>query len=1020
MVEPRSKNLSDFLAKAIRRLQVQFILLAIFIVMPLVVYVVWHTLEERDHALKAQTAEARSLAEDLVKAQHALVEDTRKLLMTVSISPVARDPAAPECGQYLADLLSIEPGYANFGVARDDGELLCSALPLPSRVNVVDRQYLRRAIQERIFNVGTSQLSSADGQKTISFAYPVPGSEDAEQPAGATLAFLSFDWWTSALAAAELPPGSVARVFDAEGTLLAQYPVRAGLAEKSIVEVASIDPQLSTDTSLFTGPDGVRRVFDYRALLELNGTSVLTMTIGIPVNAGIAEANTHGLVHLALLAVAAFGIWVLASRGFKRSFLMPMRVAQAELMLLEGNADTKDGLPASMQNAHPEVAQFVRSARDLMQRGQFAEDAERRTSQQMSALLSALPDLFFHLNGEGRTLNFHSGDRSNLMMSPDDFLGRRMQDLLPDEASSLFLQHLGQVRKSRELAVWEYQLDIRGKVKDFEARLCPVEDSDDVLLVVRDITASRQSERQRVEAEGQLQAVMQNIRGAVFTITVPADWAGPGPDDTVRFINRDAALGIWEIEPEVLEANPAAGWQLCDDQDLLTALNDELTASVVEARPWHATWSITTPSGRKKWLEGYGNSTRLEDGSTHMVCMVFDATEAALKDQELERQKDLNHQAQKQKAIGQLTGGVAHDFNNLLAVIMGNLELLRDEESDPEKIAWIDSGINATRRGADLTRSMLAFARKARLEPKPIKLNALVAETRNWAGRILPENIEIQTSLLADLWEIEADNSSTEAALLNLILNARDAMSDGGKLTIETANVRIEQGYLDTRRVEIKPGRYVMLAVSDTGHGIASEDLPRIFEPFYTTKPPGSGSGLGLSMIQGFMEQSGGTVQVYSEAGVGTTFKLYFPSKQRLQEPHSHLVSSEAPDLGGAAKILLVEDDDEVRSVLAKTVEKGGHRVTVAASGDKALLLFQANPDFDLVVTDIVMPGKLQGTGLSKALRQLRPDLPVVFMSGYASEATVHGNGLRPEDIRLMKPVQRSDLLAAIAKALQK
>ncbi|WP_299934679.1 response regulator [uncultured Pelagimonas sp.] len=374
--------------------------------------------------------------------------------------------------------------------------------------------------------------------------------------------------------------------------------------------------------------------------------------------------------------------------------------------------------------------------------------------------------------------------------------------------------------------------------------------------------------------------------------------------------------------------------------------------------------------------------------------------------------------SQRLETIGQLTGGVAHDFNNLLAVTLGNLELLQDEKDDEKRAQHLDACIHATLRGADLTRSMLSYARRAPLQPQVVDLNKLVRDTKNWAGRTLPSHIDVETSLLARLWPVEVDPGLAESALLNLILNARDAMPENGKLTIETANVRIDQTYIDSRNEKLDPGRYVMVAVSDTGDGIEDTTLERIFDPFFTTKPAGSGSGLGLPMVLGFMRQSGGTVQVYSELGVGTTFKLYFPAVTKditESDPNTAPTSNNAQT---GKRILLAEDEAAVLEVLTSMLQTAGYAVTTAASGDRAKELFEADPRFDLLLTDIVMPGHIKGTTLAKELRALDPSLPVIFMSGYAAEATVHGNGLRPEDIRLMKPVRRRDLLDAVAKAM--
>ena len=386
---------------------------------------------------------------------------------------------------------------------------------------------------------------------------------------------------------------------------------------------------------------------------------------------------------------------------------------------------------------------------------------------------------------------------------------------------------------------------------------------------------------------------------------------------------------------------------------------------------------------------------------------------------EQERHREQAERASRLSSIGQLTGGIAHDFNNILAVVVGNLELLSDELDDPDLQLLADSATQASLRGSDLTRKMLAFARRAGLKPEVLDLNKLVLDAKSWIGRTLPASVLVETSLLAGLWQVSADRASVESALLNLIVNARDAMDGRGSLTIETANLRIDEAYIDDRNEEISPGRYVMLAVSDTGCGMDRRLLAEIFDPFFTTKEVGKGSGLGLSMVIGFMRQSDGSVQVYSEPGKGTTFKLYFPVESGTEREREVSPTAERNFSRDGVSILLVEDNSEVRRILETNITRAGFRVVVARNGDEARVLFEQNPQIDLLLTDIVMPGELQGTGLARVLRQQRHNLPVIFMSGYANEATVHGNGLRPEDIRLMKPVQRVDLLAAIERALQ-
>ncbi|ASJ75822.1 transporter substrate-binding domain-containing protein [Granulosicoccus antarcticus] len=384
-------------------------------------------------------------------------------------------------------------------------------------------------------------------------------------------------------------------------------------------------------------------------------------------------------------------------------------------------------------------------------------------------------------------------------------------------------------------------------------------------------------------------------------------------------------------------------------------------------------------------------------------------------DEELHREQA--EHSSKLVAIGQLTGGIAHDFNNLLAVTLGNLELIKYATEKKEIDRLADQAIKASLRGADLTRNMLAFARKSRLSPEVIDLNKVVVETKSWIGRILRETVSVESTLQANLWKVSADRNSTESALLNLIVNARDAMNGRGCLRLETANCRIDETFSDSGDEQLAPGRYVMLSISDTGHGVPSDSLEQIFVPFYTTKAVGQGTGLGLSMVMGFMQQSGGTVRVASEQGRGTTFTLYFPATEELELPERRK-RQPAIAAGVDHRILLAEDEEAVREVLASLLEWAGYRVEAVASGDEAFVRFKADPTFDLLLTDIVMPGELQGTDLAEALRALRPTLPVVFMSGYADEEIEHGSSLLAEGIHLVKPVQRVDLLAAMNKAI--
>ena len=375
-------------------------------------------------------------------------------------------------------------------------------------------------------------------------------------------------------------------------------------------------------------------------------------------------------------------------------------------------------------------------------------------------------------------------------------------------------------------------------------------------------------------------------------------------------------------------------------------------------------------------------------------------------------------EAQKMQAIGQLTGGIAHDFNNLLTVILGNLEMTHAKlGSHPTMQARIERATWAARRGATLTGQLLAFARKQPLAPTAIDLAAAMPELVPLMRRTLGEHIDIRYVDTAGLWPAMADPAQLESAVLNLALNARDAMPDGGRLTIEMANQVLDVDYARAHH-EVVPGNYAMLAVSDTGHGMTPDVLARVFEPFFTTKPDGKGTGLGLAMVFGFVKQSGGHVKIYSEPGEGTTVRLYLPrAVGALPSMIRSSLPSELPR--GTATVLVVEDEPDVREIAVAILVDLGYRVLEAANGEEALHMFGANAAaIDLLLTDVVLPGKVRGREIAERVTAMRPEIKVIYMSGYTETSILH-HGLLGEGVQLItKPFKREELAHRIAGVL--
>lgn len=381
-------------------------------------------------------------------------------------------------------------------------------------------------------------------------------------------------------------------------------------------------------------------------------------------------------------------------------------------------------------------------------------------------------------------------------------------------------------------------------------------------------------------------------------------------------------------------------------------------------------------------------------------------------------EEELRH-AQKMEAIGQLTGGVAHDFNNLLTVISGNLEMLERRLRGNEDREILKEAQEATQLGAELSKRLLAFGRRQSLLPKAVNLNSLVSGMTELLRRSLGETIAIETRLAVGLPTIMVDPGQIENTLLNLAVNARDAMPKGGRLIIETARAEIDPDYA-TAYADVAPGRYVTLSVTDTGTGMTPEVRERAFEPFYTTKGAGAGTGLGLSMVYGFVKQSGGHVQLYSELGHGTTVRVYLPARGENSGAEGHMTDVSATRPACSETILVVEDDPRVRRVSVRRLKELGYTVIEADSGPAALKIVESGERFDILFTDIIMAGGMTGVDLARNVRRQRPDLKILFTSGYAEPAILKGGVLTEGAGWLGKPYSISELDAKLRELLDR
>jgi len=601
--------------------------------------------------------------------------------------------------------------------------------------------------------------------------------------------------------------------------------------------------------------------------------------------------------------------------------------------------------------------------------------------------------------------------------SPGELVGTKWTDYVaPDSLEELLKYHKAR-REHPEKAPNQYEIklvDKAGRTRTAILSVVLVPGTGQSIVSMVDITERKRAEAERERAYEALKASEARFNSFFHNSAVGMlIWDTGDPVKYVAINHNLAALNGRRPEEHI-------GKTIAE---VINSEVEEKTMKVVRRilqTGEHATLdsSGTAHDGRDvHYFASYFPIT-VDDEIRGIGGVVIDQTGRVAAEREKKKLEEQLQQAQKLESIGRLAGGVAHDFNNMLSVILGYGEIVHQElhPGDPLR-KDMEAILKAARSSADLTRQLLAFSRKQTLQPEVLDLNEVVRSIEKMLRRLIGEDIALELSLSKDLSHVKVDPGQIEQVIMNLAVNARDAMPTGGKLLIETSEVELDEAYAQNH-ADVTPGKYVMLAMTDTGCGMDKEVLLQIFDPFFTTKEKGKGTGLGLSTVYGIVKQSGGNIWVYSEPGQGATFKIYLPVTGDQAETLAEEVAREE-SAGGGEHILVVEDEESLRKLLKAMLSRSGYKVTLAANGGEALLLVEEKGlKPDLVITDVVMPG-MSGRELVDRLQRKQPDLMALYMSGYTDNAIIHHGALDPGTPFIQKPFTIHDIAEKVRAVLR-
>ncbi|MBI5601807.1 MAG: PAS domain S-box protein [Deltaproteobacteria bacterium] len=956
-----------------KTVRMHLLLLVLISILPALGIIIYSGIERSTHAIDMARSEALRVVQDLAHDHEGAVESTRQFLMTLAKVPEIRNLQKGGSNQLLEELQKQNLLYGNIFVTNAQGILVSSsAAPLsPAPISLASGKFFQDVVRTKDFSVGEYAVCPALSRPVLHFAYPL--LDTGNRFIGAVAVSLDLARYARIFFIDRLSQGSTLTFCDRKGTLLFRNPPAqdnktAKTERPEIFSLMSIQPKEGIFP--YIGQDGVRRLNAYEKFhLSTMSPPYLFMRVSIPEKKALLPAKKFIIVNVMLLggafAIALISAWFLGNTIIVKRL---NKLVEASRRLGQGDLKTRTGLDykndelGHLARVFDEMAEALEIKNAEREKAEKAIQSERQRFQTLAdnapfgMILIDKMWTFTYLNPRFKELfgydlpDIPNGKTWLQKAFPNPGYRR---DVFANWKNDFKEDQPGQKRSKIYTVTSKEGLQ---KETSFTSVML---NTGEIVMSCEDITEQKRVEKALQESEAKYRNVVENSLVGICIIQ----------DDLLRFVNK----GFCEIFGYDCE-------EIVDKKHPLFIVHPEDKKRVQENIEKRVGGEIEILEYEFRAFRKDGKAITIKSFGSSMVYKGRRAATGVLLD--ITREKTLEtqlHQAQKMEAIGTLAGGVAHDFNNLLMTILGYtaLMLLETDPEDPnyEKLKIIERQVQS---GAELTRQLLGFARRGRYEIKTTDLNKLLVRSSELFGRTKKE-ISIHKKLEKDLWTVEVDRGQMEQVLLNLFVNAWQAMPGGGELYLETGNILVDDS--QAQFLAIKPGNYVKVSITDNGLGMDEATRQRIFEPFFTTKEMGRGTGLGLASAYGVIKNHGGTINVYSEKMKGTTFSLYLPASGKTV-----IEEKESSDtlLTGTETILLVDDQEEILHVGKALLQRLGYTVLLAKSGEEALVVYQKNKErIDLVILDMVMP-VMSGGEVYKMLKGLNPLLKAILSSGYS------------------------------------